>query len=243
MPEKVEKPKDKEGTSTVSCPPKELTEEQEEKLSPLADFLSSSQPFVCPDGVFVVPKCPDNYRREVRKQHAFSNRAHCAHFIEREYIGSYFTLAQRLSLFAIEGEYDFKNIFNNISYLDCVSRTSHKLTSQEMALLYHDVLSMYDYIECETEDSEKITRSEVDDSLERLEAWNDFEFKGFVKDLDDFRQKKKYLYPLTEGSSDRFQKYCQWLKKQKTFLNSGDAKLRPVKESTRKGEPGYMRVN
>lgn len=237
------KKKDNSDVSTVSRPSKEKTEVQQEKLSTLQEFLRSSGTLVCPAGLFVVPKCPDNVSREIRRQHAFSNRYGSFYFIESEYVGSYFTLVQHLAVLAIKGEYDLKNIFDNVAVLSNSTDEIRSFTRFELALLYNDILSMYDYVSIEVEECEKVTRSEVDDSLKKLEAWNDFEFHGFVKDLDDFRKKKKYLYPLTIGHPDRLQIYFKWLKKQKTYLNSGDAKLSSVKESARRGEPGLMKVN
>lgn len=234
--------------SSATSSSEEKAEVREEKLSPHARKISDMYTFSFPtkNGVYVIPPLPKGVARQLRSKFIPSDRS-TVYFVGDEFIGNYSSLVHHLGIYGLRGVFDLTPLLRDLTaYLPtCVGiNYDSTLTGSEAAAIFVDVLSNYDYVESDLEaEATKITKPEVQEVVRSSEDFSRFDFRHDVKDQADLDIKTVQLAKLVEDDPSRRPMVANWIQRQKEVLASGDRKLSTIKESFRRGAPGYSRVN
>lgn len=230
---------------------KERVEVRQGKLSPHARRMSEMYTFSFPrtDGIYVIPPCVDGLCREIRKTYVPTPKD-CVYFIDEHCLGCKFSMLQFLAAHGVIGEFDLTPLLRKVEYFSTTSEflDSNKilLTGPEAAQIYLDVLSMYDYFQCPREKEEKsplVTDKKLTKELGIQTEWSDFDFDSTIQDKDAFEKKRSQLMKMQSDLPSRKAQIAKWMARHENYFSSGDSKLKTIKESPKRGSPGYMRVN
>lgn len=235
---------------TTESEVKDIVEVQKEKLSPHASRVTQMFTFSFPstDGVYVIPPLRKNLRREIRKTYVPSPNDQ-VYFYKNHCYGCRFSLLQFLAAFGLQGEFDLTPLLREVYFFEVAScvfceNNAKRLNGPDAAQVFIDVMSMFDYVQVPGEEENfSVTENQVKDLVKESESWSRFDFRSNVKDRDDFKQKYRYLIEMQADDPIKRSKIEEWCQRQEAFLSSGSAKLSTVKESPRRGTPGYARVN
>lgn len=247
---KTDRPPRQENTDKPAVVAKsEVQKDQLSRHQPLLDDVYSDDK---PTAKYIVPPPEDGYSRKIREVYV-SNLDSLNHFyfVDNEFVGTRFPYLQKLAQLAVDGSYDMLPIFKATTFISTVvtglpteKRGPFPLTGYEACRAFLDVLRMYDYVRKPVvPKTPVVTEKKLDQELSHVAEWSDFDFDSLIQDRDLFNKKKSQLWRLESLDPSRKHKVTEWIHKHEMYFSSGDSKLRSVKASSRRGAPGYMRVN
>lgn len=125
-------------------------------------------------------------------------------------------------------------------------RSAIGLTGYEAYRMYIEVLVLFNIDLNQSEKEEKsplVTDKKLTKELGIQTEWSDFDFDSTIQDKDVFEKKRSQLMKMQSDLPSRKAQIAKWMARHENYFSSGDSKLKTIKESPKRGSPGYMRVN